>query len=43
MKKKKATFSPEEVERFARNQQRLAERIAYHEAKLAEEKAARGG
>ena len=40
-KKKRAIWTPEQEERFARNLRRLEERIAYHKAKLAEEQAQR--
>jgi hypothetical protein len=39
-KKKKIRITPEERERFARTMRLLEERIAYHERKLAEERAA---
>ena len=38
-KKKRLILTPEERERFARTVRKLEERIAYHEQKLAEEKA----
>src|SRR5438552_3487361 len=41
-KRQKMVISPEQRERWVRNQQRLAERVAHHEAKLAEERAVRG-
>ena len=41
-KKKRIGLSPEWHERHERTQRLLLERIAYHEAKLAEERAARG-
>ena len=41
-KRKRTGFSPEELARFEENQRRLLERIAYHEARLKEERAARG-
>jgi hypothetical protein len=37
-KRKKGTVTPEERARWRENQRKLAERIAYHEAKLAEER-----
>jgi hypothetical protein len=42
MAKKKPKIPPEMAARFAENQRRLEERIAYHERKLAEEQE-RGG
>lgn len=42
-KKKRTIWTPEEEERFARNLRKLEERIAYHKAKLAEERAGRSG
>jgi len=42
-KRKTADFPPEFWERHERTQRLLAERIAYHQAKIAEERAARGG
>jgi hypothetical protein len=41
-KKKPKGISRESWERHVNAQRKLAERIAYHEAKLAEEKASRG-
>lgn len=40
-KKKRTIWTPEQEERFARNLRRLEERIAYHKAKLAEERVQR--
>ena len=39
-KRKRTGFSPEQLARFEESQQKLLERLAYHEAKLAEERAA---
>jgi len=38
-KKKRTILTPEERERMAQNMRLLEERIAYHERKLAEERA----
>jgi hypothetical protein len=40
-KKRISAFTPEELAEFAKSQRKLAERIAYHERKIEEEKAAR--
>ena len=40
-KTKRTIWTPEQEERFARNLRRLEERIAYHKAKLAEERVQR--
>ena len=40
-KKRKLKISAEQWARWTETQRKLAERIAYHEAKLAEERAAR--
>jgi hypothetical protein len=37
-KRKKGSITPEERARMDENQRKLAERIAYHKAKLAEER-----
>jgi hypothetical protein len=39
MKKKRIKTTPEEWARWEENQRKLLERIRYHEAKLAEERA----
>jgi hypothetical protein len=36
-----SAFTPEELAHFEKTQRKLAERIAYHEQKIEEEKAAR--
>lgn len=41
MKKKRTKLTPEFWERDAEDKRKLAERIAYHERKLEEERAAR--
>ena len=40
-KKRISAFTPEELAQFEKSQRKLAERIAYHERKIEEEKAAR--
>jgi hypothetical protein len=40
-KRKKISVTPEERARWEANQRKLAERIAYHKAKLAEERGER--